>query len=306
MKTVTVIIPVYKPDKKFPVLLKRLQSQSFPIEKILIMNTEKKYWQESWIKGMENVEVIHIRKAEFDHGGTRARAAGMCSSEILMFFTQDALPADEFAVENLLKAFDNPVVGAAYGRQLPAENCRIIESYTRSFNYPDRSCIKTKDDLPELGIKTFFCSNVCAAYRRDVYEKMGGFITRTIFNEDMILAGRMVQEGYGIAYQAQARVIHSHNYGNIQQFKRNFDLAVSQADNPEVFEGIRSESEGIRLVKKTAAHLCRIHKPWLIPQLVIQSGCKYLGYRMGKNYRRLPKKLILACTMNQSYWTEPR
>ena len=61
-----------------------------------------------------------------------------------------------------------------------------------------------------------------------------------------------MEDDYAIAYVADAKVIHSHNYNCTQQFKRNFDLAVSQADHPEVFGGIRSESEGIRLVKQTA------------------------------------------------------
>ena len=60
-----------------------------------------------------------------------------------------------------------------------------------------------------------------------MYEALGGFSRRTIFNEDMILAGQMVQAGYKVAYAAEARVIHSHNYSGLQQFHRNFDLAVS-------------------------------------------------------------------------------
>lgn len=49
--------------------------------------------------------------------------------------------------------------------------------------------------------------------------EMGGFITHTIFNEDMIYAGKIVLKGYLVAYQADARVFHSHNYGNVEQFK---------------------------------------------------------------------------------------
>ncbi len=72
----------------------------------------------------------------------------------------------------------------------------------------------------------------------------------------MIFAGKAVlQDDYAIAYVAEARVIHSHNYGCAAQFHRNFDLAVSQADHPEVFAGIHSEGEGIRLVRQTARYL---------------------------------------------------
>lgn len=114
--------------------------------------------------------------------------------------TQDAIPADEHMAGTLLKAFDDPEVWAAYARQLPKENCREVEKYTRSFNYPEESRIKGKEDLPILGIKTFFCSNVCAAWRRDKYLELGGFVKRTIFNEDMIYAGTIVKKGGKIAY----------------------------------------------------------------------------------------------------------
>ena len=133
-----------------------------------------------------------------------------------------------------------------------------------------------------------------ARHIEDIYEKMGGFTKKTIFNEDMILAGQMILAGYQVAYAAEARVIHSHTYSGRQQFHRNFDLAVSQTDHPEVFEGIRSESEGIRLVKKTASYLMKIRKPWLIPVLIYKSGCKYLGYKL-ENYRKLPLWIVKFC-----------
>ena len=244
-----------------------------------------------------------MKKQEFDHGGTRARAAELSDAEVMVFMTQDAMPSDQKLLENLVKALmQNTDIGAAYARQLPNAECSFVERYTRSFNYPDQSVVKTKKDLPVYGIKTFFCSNVCAAYKKDIYQKMGGFIRKAIFNEDMIYAGRLIQEGYAIAYAADARVIHSHNYSCRQQFHRNFDLGVSQAEHPEIFEGIPSEGEGIKLVKRTIIYLAKKGKIWLIPGVILQSGCKYAGYLAGKKYRKLPKKMILWCTMNREYW----
>lgn len=83
--TVTVIIPVYKPDEKFRRLMNGLKRQTYPIKEILIMNTEKEYWKYAWIQGIENVRVEHLKKEEFDHGGTRARAAAM-STGIYWYF----------------------------------------------------------------------------------------------------------------------------------------------------------------------------------------------------------------------------
>ena len=299
---VDVLIPVYRPDGKLTELLKRLKMQNYPIHRVILMNTEEKHFPTELTGIWDRVEVYHLAKEEFDHGGTRDRGVRMSTADLVVCMTQDAMPADETLIEELVKPFDDPEVWAAYARQLPNEDCREVEKYTRSFNYPEQSMVKTKEDLDRLGIKTFFCSNVCAAWRREKYLELGGFVKHTIFNEDMILAGTMIKQGGKIAYCAKAKVIHSHNYSAFQQFHRNFDLAVSQAMYPEVFGGIRSESEGIKLVKKSLSYCIKIGKPWLMIQVVTQSAGKLLGYKMGQRYRSLPMWLILRCTMSPSFW----
>ena len=300
---VDVIIPVYHPGKEFSVLLERLTEQTVVIHRIIAMNTEENYWNKELEQKYPLLEVHHLKKSEFDHGGTRAWAAELSDAEIMVFMTQDAVPADRNLIENLVKALEKEkMIAAAYARQLPNEMCSFVERYTRSFNYPEKSYVRTQRDLSLYGIKTFFCSNVCAAYKKEIYQKLGGFVRKAIFNEDMIYAGRLIQEGYAVAYAADAKVIHSHNYSCMQQFHRNFDLGVSQAEHPEIFEGVPSEGEGIKLVKKTINYLIQKRKIWLIPGVILQSGCKYAGYLSGKNYRKLPKKVILWCTMNREYW----
>ncbi|MDY3918763.1 MAG: glycosyltransferase [Candidatus Limivivens sp.] len=300
--TIDVIIPTYRPGEKFQKLMAGLKASAWPVSRILIMNTEKEFFPDRGYERQPGVKIVHLKKKEFDHGGTRDRAARQCRGDFLLFLTQDAVPADENLVGNLLKAFEDPGVWAAYARQLPDQDCRFLEVYTRSFNYPAQSRIKSAADLERLGIKTFFCSNVCAMYRREIYERLGGFEKRTIFNEDMIFAAKMIRAGGSIAYCADAKVIHSHNYSCMEQLRRNFDLAVSQADHPEIFREIKSESEGIRLVKQTAGWLIRQKKPWLIGELFVQSGFKYLGYLLGRRYQKLPAWLIRRLTMNQTYW----
>ena len=302
-KTVDVIIPAYHPGNEFTTLIKRQEKQTVSIHRIIVMNTEESMWNKEWEKLSDAMEVHHLTKEEFDHGGTRARAAELSDSDVMVFMTQDAMPADRELLAELLKALDQEEnIAAAYARQLPNAECSFVERYTRAFNYPDTSLVKTKADLDKYGIKTFFCSNVCAAYKKDIYEKQGGFVRRTIFNEDMIYAGGLIQAGYGIAYAAEARVIHSHNYICMQQFHRNFDLGVSQAEHPEIFEGVPSEGEGMRLVKKTHAYLIHSGRIWLIPGFVLQCAGKYAGYLAGKKFRKLPKKFILWCTMSPNYW----
>ena len=308
MSTVDVIIPVYRPDQKLEQLIGILNRQTVSPEHIFFMQTmtgeiAEDFRVESSLKRAKNAQIIKVHKLEFDHGGTRNQGAAMSQADYMLFMTQDAVPQDERLIEELLRTMEpRESIATAYGRQLPNDEVGAIERFTRDFNYPDEPRIKSKKDLDELGIKTYFCSNVCAMYRRELYLQLGGFVQKAIFNEDMIFAGELIQKGYGVAYVAEAKVVHSHNYSAIQQFHRNFDLAVSQADHPEVFAGIQSEGEGIRLVKKTAGWLCRQGKPWMVIQLVWQSGWKYLGYLLGKRYQKLPKWVIPRCTMNPKYW----
>lgn len=304
--TIDVIIPLYKPGKELFTLMDSLQRQSVPIRNIILMNTEEKYFTQliygtRFLERYKNVQVYHLSKKEFDHGQTRRRGVMKSDAEVFVMMTQDAIPADDCLIEHLTAPLRGSVA-VAYARQLPAKNCNFIERYTRSFNYPAKSFVKSAEDLPRLGIKTYFCSNVCAAYRREIYEELGGFVPRTIFNEDMIYAAGAIRAGWQIAYAADAKVIHSHNYTHMQQLHRNFDLGVSQAEHPEVFSGVPSESEGKKLVKNVTAYLKQKHRMNKLPYFYMQCFCKYTGYLLGKNYKKLPKALVLALTSNKEYW----
>lgn len=307
MKLIDIIIPTYKPTKKLFEIIKLLEKQTYEINQIILMNTEEKYYNQlvygtHIIEKYKNIQVCHLSKKEFDHGRTRNLGVKRSKADIFVCMTDDAVPIDEFFIEELVKGLDNPKVAIAYGRQLPNDDCGVVEQFTRSYNYPDTPIVKSLKDLPILGIKTYFCSNVCAAYKRDIYDELGGFIKHTIFNEDMIYAATAIKSGYEIAYVPTAKVKHSHNYTNSQQFHRNFDLGVSQADHPEVFLDIPSEGEGKKMVKMTAAYLKEKGLKNKVLSLYVKSGYKLIGYKLGKNYKKLPHKLVVSLSMNKDYW----
>lgn len=306
LNTVDVIIPVYRPDDKLNKLLDMLKRQTVQIHKLIIIDSDEKSFEQFFsinqIWDDERFVLKHIPNQQFDHGNTRKMAMDLSDSEFAICMTQDAVPESEKLIEELLRPFQDESVAASYARQLPNSDCREMEKFTRAFNYPSTAKVKSIVDLQELGIKTFFCSNVCACYRKSIYEKLGGFVEKTIFNEDMILAGNAVKAGYKIAYAADARVYHSHNYSAMEQFHRNFDLGVSQAEHPEIFEGIKSESEGIKMVKLSIAHLCKTHHYLQIIQLIFHSAAKLFGYKLGKKYSKLPHGFVVACSMNKNYW----
>lgn len=309
MRKIDIIIPVYKPDQKFLALVDKLEHQTVAVNKIIIMNTERQYFDRlvkgtSFFEKYQNVCVINLKKEDFDHGLTRRQGVEQSDAQVFVMMTMDAMPVDGDLVEKLTAPLEKGDVAVSYGRQMAGKNSGEIERYTRKFNYPGKGCEKSAKDVEKLGIKAFFCSNVCAAYRRDIYDRLGGFVSRTIFNEDMIYAAGAIKAGYKIVYAADAKVVHCHNYTYRQQFRRNFDLGVSQADHPEVFAAVSSEGEGAALIRKTTVHLWKSGKKRLIPGLYISSCFKYAGYFLGKHYKGLPKCLVLKCTMSEEYWRQ--
>ena len=126
---IDVVIPVYKPDEKLRRLLLQLAEQTRKPHRILLVNTERELFDDSYLEAPGNIEVIHIKKEEFDHGGTRHMAAEMLHGAFLLFLTQDAVPADSVLIENLSTAFKDERVterraGLQPGRTFPGWGSR--------------------------------------------------------------------------------------------------------------------------------------------------------------------------------------
>lgn len=308
MGKVDIIIPTYRPDRGFYTLIQRLQKQSILPNKIIIMNTERKYWdKKEWDKKFADfiergkMEIHHISIQDFDHGATRNQGIQYSNAEYFICMTQDAIPKDIHLLRNLLKPMREERVKLSYAKQIPKKDAGAIERFTRQHNYPKKSFIKSEADRKKWGIKLYFASNVCACFERKTFEALGGFKEGIILNEDMIYACKLLKSGKSIAYVGEAKVYHSHEYTGLQQFKRNFDIGMSQAEHPEVFGGFYSESEGIKLVKMTARYLMERGEILQIPKLIYMSACKYIGFWLGKRYQSLPRYILRICAMNHKY-----
>ena len=300
---VDAVIPAYKPGHDLRKLVEKLLDQTVRLGRIIIINTDREFFDEKEYLIAPAVEVVHITRHEFDHAGTRDMGLRMSDADYVLFMTMDAIPKDNYLVEKLLSGFrraDN--IAVSYARQLPKKDCNRIEQITREFNYPAQSRVQTSDDIKELGIKAYFCSDVCAMYDTSIYRSLGGFKAPAIFNEDMVYAAGALDAGYAVSYCADALVYHSHNYTGRQYYRRNFDLGVSQADHPEIFERFNVKGTGMQLVRKSLAQICRRGTPADIIRLVYYSGMKYLGFRKGKNYHKLSLKSCLKYTSDKEYW----
>lgn len=324
-KTVAAVIPVYRPGETLKELLRRLSLQTHVPEHLILLETAdqgsgdidlaadeeedeediktlQRFMDEKVRKRFQKISYRRVEKKEFRHGKVRDMGISLAKTDLVLCMTQDAEPADRYLVGRLEQAFEDPETGAAYARQLAGKGSSILEKESRRFNYPAESAVRSAGDIGRLGIRTFFCSDVCAMWSRQIYQELGGFDRETIFNEDMIMAAGMIDAGYKVAYRADARVWHSHHYSGLRQLHRNFDLGVSQADHPEVFKRVSSGNEGIRFVRAVTGDLIKSGRALLIPEFVWQSGMKYIGFRLGRMYRSLPEPVIMKLTDSPDYW----
>lgn len=301
MPTLSIIIPTFNGEKYLAQLIGTLQKQSVSPAQILVVDSSSK---DNTLKICRDfgVDFFQIETKTFDHGGSRNLAASRATGDILVFLTQDALLVDENCLKYLIEPLDNPSIAASYGRQIPREDANPVERFLRLYNYPSTGRIKGIGDLPRLGVKTFFFSNVCSAIKKSAFEEVGGFPQKTIRNEDMALAAKLIMKGYRIAYQANALVYHSHYYSIATQFKRYFDIGVFFRRNLWVRELADSEREGIKYVKEIFKFLADNQQWNWIPYALVDTSVRFLGYKIGMMEEFLPLWFKKKVSYHKYFW----
>lgn len=106
---VDVIIPTFHPKERFLALMEQLEKQVLAVNRIVIVNTEKKAFEalmdcNTFLKEHPKAMLFHISQDEFDHGKTRNLAVSNSDAEVFVCMTQDALPADAYLTQELCKA----------------------------------------------------------------------------------------------------------------------------------------------------------------------------------------------------------
>jgi rhamnosyltransferase len=247
-------------------------------------------------------KIIKIAKSEFNHGKTRQQLVQSSNADICVFLTQDAVLASPDSISNMIKVFDEPQVGMAYGRQLPHKNARPLEAHARLYNYPRESNILSYKDRTGMGFKVFFCSNSFAAYRQSALMAVGGFSSDSIMGEDAIVAAKMIEAGFKKAYIADATVYHSHSYTIGEEFKRYFDTRVFHEQNKWLIENYgKPTGEGIKFMKSELKYVLK-NDPKVIFKSIASLGAKWLGYKSGKFYKQIPRSLLIKLSMHKHYW----
>lgn len=298
-------IPTLNPGVLASRMVDALKLQTLLPEEILLIDSAS---SDGSINLFEEIgaKIIPINRANFDHGGTRNLAFQKSTADIYVFLTQDAIPTDIHAIENLVRALsENANCALVYGRQAPSTQAHVFARHARLFNYPagDGVVLKSQEDVPRLGIKAAFCSNSFAAYRHSAIKEIGYFTVNTLFAEDSIAAAKLLQRGWSIGYVPQAVVIHSHDYSLTQDFCRYFDVGAFHSMNRWYMDFLgKAEGEGKRFVRSEYRYLKQEGVTLPLLRVIFRNGVRWLGYKVGRLQNHLPLAMKRCLSTNKAFW----
>jgi len=301
-QTISVIIPTLNGGERFRQLLAELKKQDPLPGEIMVVDSGSTDDTLTYARE-HDARILSIPPQDFDHGGTRSMAARRAAGNLLVFMTQDAVPADAASLQRLIRPLADSRVAAVYGRQEPFPDATCFARHLRMFNYPERSALRCWEDRQRYGFKTAFISNSFAVYRKDLLESVGFFEEGLLFGEDTFTVAKLLRKGYCIAYAADARVLHSHNYTIGQEFRRYFDIGVVHMLHRALMADFGSPmGEGRKYVSSELSFLVREKAFFQLPLSIVRNGIKFAAYSLGKRYAWLPRRLAVRFSFNRRWW----
>ncbi|MEA2115042.1 MAG: glycosyltransferase, partial [Thermodesulfobacteriota bacterium] len=99
-QSVSVILPTWNGAQWLEAVLSGLEQQTLVPDEIIVVDSGSTDGTLDIVR-RHGIRLVEIAQQDFDHGGTRTMAAGLAAGDILVFMTQDAVPAGRDALEQL-------------------------------------------------------------------------------------------------------------------------------------------------------------------------------------------------------------
>ncbi|MEM7233069.1 MAG: glycosyltransferase, partial [Planctomycetota bacterium] len=182
---VSVIIPARNAAGTLPECLIALRTQSYPKDRFEVIvvddastDSTAEVAQFFWAK------VVQVPPS--GPGGARNAGVRESKGELLFFTDADCAPNPQW-MRSLVDAFDDPSVSAAKGTYRSEQETGTAKFVQAEYESRYR-IMRTQDSID-------FIDTYSAAYRRDVFEKLGGFDGTLPVGEDQDLSFRLAKTG---------------------------------------------------------------------------------------------------------------
>jgi rhamnosyltransferase len=244
--------------------------------------------------------VVSVHKNEFHHVRTRLESLRETRGPFVVFVVGDALPADNHWLEALVRPLiEDPVVAAAYSRQLPAPGCAPWEARdiyqgcppVREVKQVDWSEPAEVENYNEHRWKFISFSDVSACYRKELLECLP-FLEALPQVEDQYWCKCLLERGYRVVFEPTSVVIHSHNHSIRELFRRQVMFgrcfATFMDARPEpmhklVFQTVQDTFNDVFFAMGSRASWLRTCK-WVLQTPLMRFAKRYglsKGFRLG-------------------------
>jgi glycosyltransferase involved in cell wall biosynthesis len=205
----SIVIRCYNEEKHIGRLLSGIMQQTLEdVEIILVDSGSTDATLE--IARRFPVQVVHIRKEEFSFGRSLNMGCEAARGDLLVFASAHVYPVYQDWLAQILMPFDDDRVALVYGKQRGAETTKYSEHRVFAKWFPEMSDFRQKQP---------FCNNANTAIRRKLWEQYAYDEILTGL-EDLAWAKHIIEQGYHLAYNADAEIIHVHDETFAQVYNR--------------------------------------------------------------------------------------
>jgi len=284
--SVSVIIPTKNAGPGFEATLDAVRRQQGPRAELVVVDSGSADGTVALAR-RAGARVIEIPPASFNHGETRNLGIRAASGEICVLLVQDALPAADSWLEQMIAPFAGPETAGVSGGQLSRPGAGTFARWELAYHRrvmgdePRVFEIRGANEFLQLPFeeraRRAGFNNVTSALRRSVWERIP--FRRLAFGEDLDWGARALHAGWRLAYNPAAAVLHSHDRPALYGLRRQY---VSCKVVPEILQmpvedpGIPNDGKLFSLI----AGVCReaeylLREPLTDLQQIWDFGCNF-------------------------------
>jgi len=229
---VSIVIPTFNGGDFFiEKVLSAVKAQRAPWKyEIIVIDSESSDGTAQLLEEDKEVRFISIPQAEFQHGSTRNYGASISSGEYVAYLTQDALPADEYWLYNMVSVLDHyPDAAGAFGKHIPHDDASFftrleLDNHFKEFDLLPIVVSKQLDSERyererAWRQKLHYYSDNSSCLRRCVWEKIP--YREVKYGEDQLWADDVINNNYQKVYAISSVIKHSHEYLPEQVYERS-------------------------------------------------------------------------------------
>jgi glycosyltransferase involved in cell wall biosynthesis len=213
---VSIVIRAFNEEKHIGDLLEAIKYQTFHDYEIILVDSGSSD-RTLQIASRYPARIEHIKPTDFTFGRSLNLGLGAARGEIAVLASAHVVPLRKDWLEQLIAPFFDEMVAIAYGKQRGGEVSKFSEAQHFKRWFPDQS---------DLDQQHAYCNNANLALRLSLWTQRQFDETLTGL-EDLAWSSALHEQGYKVAYVAEAGVAHIHNESSAQIVNRHRREAIA-------------------------------------------------------------------------------